>query len=102
MSAEQWKQRLQQWRGGGSVEDDLAPYRLVLDEINRRGESLAGETDERLREIAASLKERAQQGTASDELLVEVFAIVREIADRVLGMRPFDVQVMAGVALHQG
>ncbi|HZS08206.1 MAG TPA: accessory Sec system translocase SecA2 [Blastocatellia bacterium] len=102
MSADQWKQRLQKWRGAGPIEDDLSPYRLALDEINHHAESLAGETDERLRAIAASLKGMAQQGTELDELLVEVFALVREAAHRALGMRPFDVQVMAGVALHQG
>ena len=37
-----------------------------------------------------------------DDLLVEAFAVVREAAKRVTGMRPFDVQVMGGVVLHQG
>src|SRR5438128_2462907 len=102
MNAQQWKQRLQKWRGEEPIEEDLISYRLVLDEINRRGENLAGESDTRLQEFAAALRERAQQGAALDELLVEVFALVREAADRVLGLRPFDVQVTAAVALHQG
>jgi preprotein translocase subunit SecA len=102
MNAKQWPQQLQKWFGGGPTEKNLAPYRLVLEEINRTGESLAGETDNRLQESAASLRERVQKGRALDDLLVEVFALVREAAGRVLGMRPFDVQVMAGVALHQG
>ncbi|MFQ5572061.1 MAG: accessory Sec system translocase SecA2 [Rhodothermales bacterium] len=102
MSAKQWAQRLEQWRKGGPVEADLAPYRLVLEDINRRGESLAGATGGQLRHVAASLRARAQHGSPLDELLVEVFAVVREAADRVLGMRPFDVQVMAGTALHRG
>ena len=102
MSAQQWKQRLQKWRRPGPIEDDLTPYQSALDQINRRAESLAPETDERLRQIAGSLKERAQHDIPSNELLVDVFALAREAAHRVLGMRPFDVQVMAGVALHQG
>src|SRR6185503_20006812 len=102
MNAHQWKQRLQKWRREEPLEEDLTSYRLVLDEINRKEENLAGETDARLQEMTASLRARAQKGTSLDELLVEVFALVREAADRVLGMRPFEVQVMAAVALHQG
>ena len=88
MNAQQWKQRLQKWRGEEPIEEDLISYRLVLDEINRRGENLAGESDTRLQEFAVALRERAQQGAALDELLVEVFALVRVAADRVLGLRP--------------
>ncbi len=102
MNVKQWPQQLQKWFGGGPIEEDLAPYRLVLQEINRTGESLVGESDNRLQEIAASLRERVQKDRALDDLLVEVFALVREAADRVLGMRPFEVQVVAGIALHQG
>ncbi len=54
MNAHQWKQRLQKWRGEEPLEEDLTSYRLVLDDINRREENLAGETDARLQEIAAS------------------------------------------------
>jgi preprotein translocase subunit SecA len=102
MSANNWMRRLQKWRGDDSIDDDLTPYRELLQEINHRGERLAGETDGRLQEIAASLRERAQTGAASDQLLIEVFALVREAAQRILSMRPFDVQVMAAVALHRG
>ncbi len=102
MNAKHWMRRLRKWRGEESIEDDLTPYHRLLQEINRRGESLTKETDGRLQEIAASLRESLQKGAASDDLLVEVFALVREASHRVLKMRPFDVQVMAGVALHQG
>jgi preprotein translocase subunit SecA len=102
MSAYNWMRRLQKWRGEDYIEDDLTPYRELLQEINHRGERLAGETDGRLQEMAASLRERAQTGAASDQLLIEVFALGREAAQRILSMRPFDVQVMAGMALHRG
>ncbi len=102
MSANNWLRRLQKWRGEESIEDDLTPYLVLLQDINRVGEHLASETDGRLQEMAASLRERARTGAASDRLLVEVFALVREAAQRILSMRPFDVQVMAGVALHRG
>ena len=93
--------RVQRWRGG-PIEEDLAPYRLVLEAVNHAGEHLTGVTDGRLREIALSLRTQAEKGIALDELMVEVFAVVREVAARVLRMRPFDVQVMAGAALHRG
>lgn len=102
MSANHWRRRLRNWRGEWAIEEDLSPYRLLLGEINRRGSVLAKETDSRLQEIASSLRERAQTGAALDNLLVEVFALAREAADRALGLRPFDVQVTAGVALHCG
>lgn len=102
MYAEQWRQRVQQWRGDGPVETDLSPYRQTLDAIRQRGVLLAREPEERLRDIAASLQAQVQAGHAPDDVLVDVFAVVREVADRVLGMRPFDVQVMAGIALHRG
>ena len=101
MNIKQSSTRLRERFGKGANERDLAPYRLILEEINHAGESLVAETDNRLQEIAVSLKKRAQKDIDLDDLLVEVFALVREVAARVLGMRPFDVQVMAGIALHQ-
>ncbi len=102
MKSRRWMRRLEKWRGVERVEEDLAPYEQALREINRQGEGFARKNDEQLREIAVSLRKRSQGGASSDELLFEVFALAREAADRALGLRPFDVQVMAGVALHRG
>src|SRR5262245_13591515 len=102
MKNQRWMRRLENWRGIERIEEDLTPYEEELREINRRGEDLARTTDDQLREVAALLRERARRGASSDELLVEFFALAREAADRALGMRPFDVQVMAGVALSRG
>ncbi|HEX8390464.1 MAG TPA: preprotein translocase subunit SecA [Candidatus Saccharimonadales bacterium] len=56
-----------------------------------------------LKKQTAVLKERlAKKGTKIDDLLPDAFALVREAGDRVLGMRHFDVQLMAGMALHDG
>ena len=85
---------------GGDPTDVADPSHLWA--IKSLGERLVGETNGRLREMAVSLRERAQTGASLDVLLVEVFALTREVATRVLGMRPFDVQVIAGIALHQG
>ena len=103
MSARPWSQRLKKWRAPASIEDDLSQYAPALDEINRAGKGLEVESDAHLQEIAASLKKRTAHELATlDELLVEYFALAREAARRVLGMRPFDVQVIAGLALHEG
>ena len=59
-------------------------------------------TDEQLRECTKSFKDKVQTGTTLDEILPDAFAVCREAADRVLGMRPYPVQVIGGIVLHQG
>ncbi len=71
-------------------------------EITAMEPELAALTDEELKARGRSLKQRASEGVPLNDLLVEAFATVREAAKRVLGQRPFDVQVMGGIALHQG
>ena len=78
-----------------------------LDAIADQVEALADEyselSDAELREMTDDLKERYQDGGESlDDLLPEAFATVVEAADRVLGMRPYHVQIMGGAALHRG
>src|SRR5262245_128205 len=106
MNTERWKLRLREWRGERAIENDLSPYRPLLERINGRGEIFAKESDGRLKDVAASLRKQARNGggtsATEDDLLVEVFALAREAADRVLGMRPFDVQVIDSVARHWG
>src|SRR5205085_5695117 len=78
------------------------PYWQLLAEINRAGKSLTDASESQLREFGVALRAKAQQAAVLDDLLVEVFALVREVAERVIGLRPFDVQVLAGLALHRG
>ena len=59
-------------------------------------------TDEQLQAKTAEFRQRLQNGETEDDILPEAFATVREAADRVLGMRPFRVQVLGGIVLHQG
>ena len=77
-----------------------------LEAIADQVEALAGEfsefSDAELRDITDELKERYQDGETLDDLLPEAFATVVEAADRVLGMRPYHVQIMGGAALHRG
>ncbi|WP_062213023.1 preprotein translocase subunit SecA [Demequina oxidasica] len=59
-------------------------------------------TDDELKDLTESFKERRAEGESLDSLLPEAFAAVREASRRTLGMRHFDVQIMGGAALHNG
>ena len=59
-------------------------------------------TDQELRAKTQEFKERLANGETLDDILPEAFAAVREAADRVLGMRPYPVQLVGGIVLHQG
>src|SRR5438034_6578858 len=59
-------------------------------------------SDDELRAKTAELRQRLENGEALDDLLVEAFAVVREAARRTIGLRPFDVQMVGGIVLHQG
>ena len=61
-----------------------------------------GLTDAQLRAKTDEFRARLQKGETEDDILPEAFATVREAADRVLGMRPYEVQVLGGIVLHQG
>ncbi|MEO6993797.1 MAG: accessory Sec system translocase SecA2 [Lacunisphaera sp.] len=84
------------------VETDLASYELLVAQIDQMGGRLCHATDAHLRRTAATLRQRTLAGAGLDELLPEMFALTREIAHRVIGQRPFGVQLMAGVGLHRG
>lgn len=74
----------------------------MLEAINARAADLARADDAELGEQSARLRRRALAGEPLDDLLPEVFALVRETASRTLGERPYDVQMLAGIELHQG
>jgi len=86
---------------GRSVELDLKPYRKTLSEISTRERAMEALGDLQLVSLSTTLITRARDGAAVDDLLVEAFALVRETSRRVLGLRPFDVQMIAGIAMHQ-
>ena len=58
--------------------------------------------EDALRGKTAEFRERLEQGADLDELLPEAFAVAREASRRALGLRPFDVQIMGGIVLHEG
>ena len=87
---------------GGTVEYDLRPSAGPLEAVNALEPHLSREDDRRLQERAALLRRRAGEGGNLDELLPETFALAREVSRRLLGLRPYDVQILAGIGLHQG
>ncbi|MBW2278086.1 MAG: accessory Sec system translocase SecA2, partial [Deltaproteobacteria bacterium] len=89
---------------GRPVEWDLSSYERELARIDALAEELRLSELEKnaIGERARALAAGAAQGASRDELRVEAFGLVREAADRALGMRPFDVQMIAGLALVRG
>ncbi|GFH12231.1 seca_motor_dead domain-containing protein [Haematococcus lacustris] len=77
-------------------------YQPRVDAINALEPTIQQLSDEQLRSKTVELRARAQAGESLDALLVEAFAVVREASKRVLGLRPFDVQNIGGMILHEG
>ena len=74
----------------------------IVKKIDELGPGIKALSDAELRAKTAEFKERVSKGEDLDSLLPEAFAVVREAADRVLGMRHFEVQLIGGIILHQG
>ena len=73
-----------------------------VDQIEALESSIQPLTDEQLKGKTTEFKERLTKGETLEDVLPEAFAVVREAATRVLGMRPYPVQLMGGIALHEG
>jgi preprotein translocase subunit SecA len=78
---------------------DLQP---IVDEINLLEPQMKLLSDEQIPQKTIEFKERIENGEALDDILPTAFALVREASIRTLGMRHFDVQLIGGIALHQG
>mgnify|MGYP002528638479 FL=1 len=74
----------------------------VVKKIEALAEKYKAMSDEGLRAMTPALKERLAAGETLDDILPDAFAVVTEAADRVLGKRPFHVQLIGGIVLHQG
>ena len=87
---------------GTSSEKELRAIKPIVDKI----EALDGEysklTDEQLKAKTPEFKQRIANGESLDDILPEAFAACREVAWRVLGMKPYRVQLIGGIILHQG
>ena len=80
----------------------LRKLKKILKKVKSFKEAMEALTDEELSGLTEKFKSRLKVGETLDELLPEAFAAICEADKRVLGMYPFDVQIMAGIALHQG
>ena len=87
---------------GSRNERLLKEYRRSVVAINALEPSVAGLSDDALRGKTEAFKARHAAGESLDDLLPEAFAVVREASKRALGMRHFDVQLIGGIALHEG
>jgi preprotein translocase subunit SecA len=80
----------------------LKQYRSTVARINAMESALEALSDEALKAKTEAFKQRFADGQSLDDLLPEAFAVVREGSKRVMKMRHFDVQLVGGIALHQG
>jgi len=80
----------------------LSKVKKILHQINLKKEEMASLTDDELAGKTQEFKKRLTAGESLDDILVEAFAVVREADKRILGMFPYDVQVMGGIVIHQG
>ncbi|MGA8205395.1 MAG: preprotein translocase subunit SecA, partial [Woeseiaceae bacterium] len=80
----------------------LRRYARIVDKINALEEETKALDDAALKARTAQFRKRYEEGETLDQLLPEVFAVAREAAVRTLGMRPFDVQLIGGMVLHDG
>lgn len=81
---------------------EIKKIRPIMEKVLSMDSAMQKLTDEELRAKTAEFKARVAGGESLDDILPEAFAVVREAADRVLGMKHFPVQVLGGIILHQG
>ena len=83
-------------------EREIKRIKPLVDKINSLEDEIKGLSDKELAAKTPYLKEKLENGSTLDDILPEAFAVCREASRRVLGMRPYDVQLMGGIILHQG
>ena len=87
---------------GTRSQREIKKLQPTLDKVLALEESYKALSEEELRGKTAEFKARLEKGETLDDLLPEAFAAIREAADRVLGLRPYPVQILGGIVLHQG
>ena len=87
---------------GTRSQRELKKIQPLVDKVLALEEEYKALSQEQLQGKTAQFKERLAQGETLDDILPEAFAAIREAADRVLGMRPYPVQIIGGIVLHQG
>lgn len=87
---------------GTKSERDLKKIQHYVDKANLFTAQFETLTDEQLKAKTQEFRDRLSHGETLDDLLPEAFAVVRLAAQRVIGLRPYDVQLLGGIVLHQG
>ncbi len=87
---------------GTKNDRELKRYSFILEEVNKLEPLMMSLSDEELQAKTPYFKKKLEEGLSLDEILPEAFAVAREASRRTLMMRPFDVQVIGGVVLHEG
>ena len=87
---------------GTYSEKEIKRICSVVDKIEALADKYEQMSDDELRAVTPALKQRLANNETLDDILPDAFALVREADDRILGKRPFRVQLMGGVILHQG
>lgn len=90
------------FKGADTGEGTRQKYAATVASINSLEPTISALSDDDLRKKSQLFKERVSKGESVDSLLPEAFAVVREASKRVLGLRPFDVQLIGGIVLHKG
>ena len=87
---------------GTRSQREVKSLTATVDKIESLEEEYRALSDHDLRAKTGEFKSRLASGETLDDILPEAFAVCREAADRVLGMRPYRVQLIGGIILHQG
>ena len=87
---------------GTKNDREIRRYRMIVDQVNSLEPTIKALSDDALSAKTAEFRDRLAKGASLDQITVEAFAVVREAAFRVLGMRHFDVQLIGGLSLHEG
>ncbi len=88
--------------GGDYNEKELRKLRPIAQQVNEWAEEMADLSDADMRAKTDEFRGRLSEGETLDDILPEAFALVREVSDRRIGLRHFDVQILGGVVLHKG
>ncbi|MBN1471452.1 MAG: preprotein translocase subunit SecA [Syntrophaceae bacterium] len=87
---------------GTKNDRELKRLSVLLNETNNFESTMTSLSDEELKAKTPYFREKLKNGFSLDDILTEAFAVAREASRRILGMRPFDVQIIGGIALHEG
>jgi len=87
---------------GTKNDREIKKFTVIQREINNLESSISALSDAELKAKTPYFKEKLDNGASLDSILPEAFAVVREVARRTVKMRPFDVQVIGGMVLHEG